>query len=57
MSDLLSILIQKENSVEDAKNVLKGMIEDVLNGADPEEVLFDYSLEPDYVVDLINYLY
>lgn len=57
MSDLLKVLIQKESSVEAAKDVLKGIIEEVNEGADPEEVLFDYGLEPDYVIDLVNYLY
>lgn len=26
----------------------------VLNGEDPEEVLYDFGLEPDYVFDLIS---
>jgi len=57
MTDLLKVLIQKETSVEAAKSVLKGMIEEVNEGEDPEEVLFDYGLEPDYVIDLVNYLH
>lgn len=57
MSDLLKVLIQKESSVQAAKDVLKGMIKEVNEGADPEEVLYDYGLEPDYVIDLINHLY
>jgi len=57
MTNLLKVLIQKESSVEAAKSVLKGMIEEVNEGADPEEVLFDYGLEPDYVIDLVNYLH
>lgn len=56
MSDLLNVLIKMEGSVEDAKNALKTMIEDVNDGADPEEVLYEYGLEPDYVMDLIEYL-
>ena len=39
----------------EASNIRKKMREEVLNGADPEEVLYEYGLEPDYIMDLLDY--
>ena len=32
---------------------IKAMRQEVLDGADPEELLYDIGLEPDYVFDLL----
>jgi uncharacterized protein (DUF433 family) len=31
------------------------MREAVMNGADPEDLLYDYGLEPDYIFDILPY--
>jgi hypothetical protein len=42
-----------EMTPEEARQRVAEMREDVDNGADPEEVLYDEGLEPDYIFDLI----
>lgn len=45
-------------SREDAKQMLAEAREEVMNGADPEDVLAEtFGLEPDYVMDLLSGLY
>lgn len=45
-------------SREDARQLVAEAREEVMNGADPEEVLADtFGLEPDYVMDLLLGLY
>lgn len=55
-SDLVKALInsgQAENS-EVAKGIVNEIRNRVLEGEDPEEILHDeYSLEPDYVLDVL----
>lgn len=52
---LLQALMNGHNlTLLEASNVRKEMREEVLNGADPEEVLYEYGLEPDYIMDLID---
>ena len=36
-------------------DTIKKMRQAVKNGADPEEVLYEYGLEPDYIMDLLDY--
>jgi len=53
--ELLRALItsgQAEN-IKEAKEILKEMKERFNEGEDPEEVLHDYGLEPDYVFDIL----
>ena len=55
--ELLNGLINNgevETKTEGMK-LIKEMRKRVLEGEDPEEVLFEYGLEPDYVFDLIGY--
>jgi len=55
--ELLSALINN-GEVETRKEgieLIKEMRKRVEEGEDPEEVLFDHGLEPDYVFDLIGY--
>jgi len=53
---LRDILIRRDNlSEKEADREIKDMQIRVINRReDPEEVLADYGLEPDYVVDLIT---
>lgn len=45
-------------SREDARQLVAEAREEVMNGADPEEVLAEtFGLEPDYVMDLLSGLY
>lgn len=50
---LLEALIARGDEKEDALNLIAEMRERVLDGEDPEEVLFEEGLEPDYVFDLL----
>lgn len=52
--DLKTALMKQGNSLSETKDIISTMIEDVLSGSDPEDVLYEYGLEPDYVIDLIN---
>ena len=42
-----------EYTYEEALTLLTQMREDVFNGANPEEILYNIGLEPDYLEDLI----
>jgi hypothetical protein len=55
MSKLLTALTNKGYSKEEAEEIITNMREDVLAGADPEEILFEEGLEPDYVFDIITF--
>lgn len=51
---LIDVLIQREKGDEvAAQHVFDEMLERVQNGEDPEEVLYEEGLEPDYVMDLL----
>lgn len=52
---LINALINNESadSVEAAKDIIDEMMYDIETGADPEEVLYEYGLEPDYVFELL----
>jgi hypothetical protein len=53
---LLKALTHREEGDEVlAQQLLDDMIELVQQGEDPEQVLFDEGLEPDYVMDLLIY--
>jgi hypothetical protein len=54
MSGLRKALANRGNSPAEIEDIIKGMVEEVDNGEDPEEVLFDEGLEPDYVMDLLD---
>jgi len=57
MSDLKQVLMNRDGmSSEEADSAISEMRERVLEGEDPEEILLDeYSLEPDYVFDIITF--
>jgi len=51
---LIDVLTNRENGdAETAQNIFDEMVERVQNGEDPEEVLYEEGLEPDYVMDLL----
>jgi len=41
-------------SIEDIEQSIGMMVDDVNNGSNPEDVLEEYGLEPDYVMDLLE---
>lgn len=45
---------QAENRKE-AEEIIAEMKARVLDGEDPEEVLYDFGLEPDYVFDILTF--
>ncbi|MFW6272827.1 MAG: hypothetical protein ACOC2U_03510 [bacterium] len=48
------VLIERDGySEEEAQEILEEMREDVCNGENPEELLYEIGLEPDYIFDLI----
>ncbi len=42
------------NSIQEVNDIISEMIESIDNGCDPEELLEEYNLEPDYVMDLLK---
>jgi hypothetical protein len=52
-SSLLKALMNNDYSREDAQEEISQMIERIYDGEDPEEILYEYGLEPDYVMDLL----
>lgn len=55
MDSIIDTLVARDNiSREDAESQVAEARERVMNGADPEEILYeDFGLEPDYIFDLI----
>ena len=54
MHELRKILSERENLTEkEAEEEILWMQFEVLQGADPEELLADIGLEPDYILDII----
>lgn len=39
----------------DAQEIIKEMRVRIMDGEDPDDVLYDWGLEPDYVMDLLYY--
>ena len=56
METLKEVLMRRDGlSSDEADQRIEEARQDVLNGADPEEVLeYDFGLEPDYIFDLIE---
>lgn len=54
-SDLVKVFMDREEMTEEeAKEYVEELKERVLDGEDPEEVLYEEGLEPDYVFDLLS---
>jgi len=50
------ILIERDGySADEADRYIEQMRQEIEDGEDPEELLFDLGLEPDYLEDLIGY--
>jgi hypothetical protein len=52
-TELFKALMNQGNSKKEACIIIQDMIQRVLKGEDPEEVLFEEGLEPDYIFDLL----
>lgn len=56
MNQLVKVIARREEvPVSEALEMVKDMASEVNEGADPEEVLHDWGLEPDYVFDLLEF--
>jgi hypothetical protein len=54
METLREIFMRRDGlSADEADELISEMQDDVANGADPEEVLYDQGLEPDYIFELL----
>jgi hypothetical protein len=51
--ELLTALINQGNDPAEAREILQEMRARVMEGEDPEEVLYEEGLEPDYIFDLL----
>lgn len=51
---LREALARQGNSPSEVDDIISSMSDDVFNGEDPEELLNDQGLEPDYVMDLLS---
>ncbi len=54
-NSLYKTLEKKGHDEETIIDIIEEMAESVLDGEYPEDVLFDYGLEPDYILDLMEY--
>lgn len=54
MSELKDVLMSRDGySSAEADDIISEMQEQVWEGEDPEELLYDIGLEPDYVFDIL----
>jgi len=54
MNELIKALMDKDGiSREEAQEIVEDMQERMFDGENPEELLHEEGLEPDYVLDLI----
>ena len=54
--ELLKILMRRDNlSKAEALEQISEMQQAVLEGENPEELLYDIGLEPDYIFDILPY--
>jgi hypothetical protein len=55
MESLKEVLMRRDGMTsEEADEVIADCKEQVLNGEDPEEVLYELGLEPDYIFDILD---
>jgi hypothetical protein len=50
---LYKALISQGNDVDETIDIMEEMRERVLDGENPDEVLYEFGLEPDYVMDIL----
>ncbi len=54
---LLQAIMEVDSCCEEEAEVIQQeLVQAVIAGEDPEDVLHDFGLEPDYVIDLLNLL-
>ena len=54
MTELVKVLMHRDGiSEKEAQDIRRGMVQRVWDGEDPEEVLYEEGLEPDYVFDIL----
>ena len=54
MTELVRVLMNRDGiSRKEAQDIRKEMMQRVWDGEDPEEVLYEEGLEPDYVFDIL----
>jgi uncharacterized protein (DUF433 family) len=53
---LKEALINQGNDPDEVAEIIEDMTSRVHDGEDPDDVLDDYGLEPDYVFDLLDLL-
>ena len=54
MRDIERVLMRRDGlTADEAREQVEEMHQDILNGADPEELLYDIGLEPDYIFDIL----
>ena len=55
--ELIDVMISSGavNDEQEALQLLRELRQEVLEGADPEELLHDLGFEPEYVFDLLDY--
>lgn len=57
MPTLLQAIMEVAGCCEEEAEVIQQVLaQSVFDGEDPEAVLYDFGLEPDYVIDLLNLL-
>lgn len=56
MTLLQAIMSRDDCSYEEAWATIQDMVDAVDMGEDPEEILHDHGFEPDYIMDLLEYL-
>lgn len=55
LESLQQIFMRRDGMTQqEATDLIEDMRQEVLTGRDPEEVLYDEGLEPDYIFDLID---
>ena len=53
MTELVKVLMDRDGLTrEEAEDLRKEMRNRMYNGEDPEEILYEEGLEPDYIMDL-----
>ena len=56
MTETEKILIERDGMTEEeAASEIKDMKERILGGEDPEEILYEIGLEPDYIFDIMPF--
>ena len=54
MSELKKVLMHRDDlSSDEADEIIEEMRERTFNGENPEELLYEQGLEPDYIFDII----